>query len=180
MNWSAEQRELVGEAVTAWREELGMTQEEAVAKAGGGVSVPVWSILENGRQSSYKSRTIKAVCRALHWTPESLQAIADGGKPTLTPDFQALMDAVSGPPIWPQLIPKVRESNWARLLEVEAKVDGLLSRLDADGSLDEARVQMSQMIVEHGQWIEDVRARLLLLEGQVSELLRQPPESGHG
>lgn len=63
------------------RNELGWSQDEAVAAAGGGISKPVWSIIENARQDSYKERTLAALCRALRWRFESVDLILAGGEP---------------------------------------------------------------------------------------------------
>lgn len=63
------------------RNALGLTQDEAVALADGGVSVPVWSNIENARQTAYKYRTLAAVERALRWEDGSIQRIRDGGPP---------------------------------------------------------------------------------------------------
>jgi hypothetical protein len=71
----------VARQVRGRREALNLTQEEAVARADGGISKPVWSLIENARQYHYKRRTLVAVCRALGWTPNSIDAILAGGAP---------------------------------------------------------------------------------------------------
>lgn len=82
VDWTTEQQQRVAEAVRARREdELGLSQEQAVERAVEGVSKPVWSIMENARQASYKRRTKSAVCRALGWTADSLDRIARGEGP---------------------------------------------------------------------------------------------------
>lgn len=81
VKWDEEQRRRVGRAIKRRRHELGISQDEAVDRAGKGAAKPVWSIIENGRQDSFKPRTLAAICRALDWQPDSLERIAAGEDP---------------------------------------------------------------------------------------------------
>lgn len=71
----------VADLVRARRKELRLTQQEAVARAGGGVSLAVWNNLENGRQDAYRPSTLAAVARALNWSVDSIDRILDGREP---------------------------------------------------------------------------------------------------
>jgi transcriptional regulator with XRE-family HTH domain len=67
MNWQR-----VADVVRARRRELRLTQQDAVIRAGSGVSLAVWNNLENARQESYRPSTLAAVARALNWTVDSI------------------------------------------------------------------------------------------------------------
>lgn len=67
--------QLVAEAVEARRLFLGMTQDEALIASDGMVSRSVWSIIENGRQTTFRKRTIEGVRRALQWPADWLQRV---------------------------------------------------------------------------------------------------------
>lgn len=69
-------------AVAARRNELGMSQEEAVVAAGKGISTSNWSKIENGKEGPYRVSTFAAIDRALRWATGSAQAIADGESST--------------------------------------------------------------------------------------------------
>jgi len=77
--------EQVARQIYQRRLELGLTAHQAVERAGPGLSVTVLSLLENARQTSYSVRTIAALCRALDWTPDSIERIIDG-RPPITAD----------------------------------------------------------------------------------------------
>lgn len=62
------------------RHALGLTQAEAAAA--GGLSEPVWGLLERGQQERPRARSLAAVERALRWAPGSAQAVIDGADPT--------------------------------------------------------------------------------------------------
>jgi hypothetical protein len=57
------------------------TQDDCVTRAESGITKAVWSKLENARAESYKERTIRAACRGVGWTPDSIQRIIEGGDP---------------------------------------------------------------------------------------------------
>lgn len=58
------------------RAELGLSQEEAVAKAKRGISTSNWSKIENGREGPYRQSTYAAIDRALDWPAGSAQDYA--------------------------------------------------------------------------------------------------------
>ena len=64
------------------RAHLDKTQAEAATD--GGVSLAVWSLLENGRSTSARPRTLAAVDRALGWAQGSARTILDGGEARLS------------------------------------------------------------------------------------------------
>ncbi len=68
----------VGHLIRSRRAELDLTQDDL------GVSKAVASALENGRQTSYSTRTLARVARALGWTPDSIDRILAGGDPQAT------------------------------------------------------------------------------------------------
>lgn len=118
MEWSDQQQRLVADAVRARREDvLGISQDEAIERSGGGVSKPVWSIMENARQSSFKRRTKAAVCRALGWTADSLDLIAKGGAPVVNGSAP-----VTGPDV---VVPTRTASTDDRLDALEKQVQRL-------------------------------------------------------
>ncbi len=65
------------------REELGLTQTEAVNRAEGGVSLATWRNIETGFRPPWRRAGLLAVCRVLRWTPESFELILEGGEPEL-------------------------------------------------------------------------------------------------
>lgn len=71
--------QVAGDQVRARRVELGLTQQEAAARADVGSST--WLLLERGRQQSFRSLTLAAVARALRWTPDSIDRILRGEDP---------------------------------------------------------------------------------------------------
>ncbi len=73
--------ERVGESVKARRLELGLTIEEALARAHPKISRSVWSNLERGVQESYQPISLAAVARALHWSADSIEKILAGEQP---------------------------------------------------------------------------------------------------
>lgn len=74
----------VAHLVRSRRAELDLTQDDL------GVSKAVASALENGRQVSYTTRTLARVCRALGWTPDSIDRIIVGGEPEPVPTWPAV------------------------------------------------------------------------------------------
>lgn len=73
----------LAEVVRARREELGLTQAEAVSRSGGGISLAVWSILENARQTNdtMRRKQLRAASGALGWPADTLEAVLGGGDP---------------------------------------------------------------------------------------------------
>ncbi len=95
---AAHQWKLVAEAVHHRRTELGLTAKDVADRAGNGLSVAVLSLIENARQASYTVRTLHALCRALDWTPDSIEQILNGEEPEavrlLTPSQEDRLEAV--------------------------------------------------------------------------------------
>lgn len=73
------------------RNAYGWTQEDV--RAAGGPSTATMRLIEGARQDSYKPRVLASLERALLWRPGSVDAILNGGDPTLT----------SGPELKPRL-----------------------------------------------------------------------------
>lgn len=63
-------------------QELGLSADQVVERSGKQISVTVLSIIENARQEAYSVRVLAGLCRALEWTPESIELILDGGQPS--------------------------------------------------------------------------------------------------
>lgn len=76
-----------------------MTQQQAVVKAGSGVSLAVWNNLENARQDTYRSSTLAAVARALNWTVDSLDRIHAGDEPLENGDSVPVVQAILEDPL---------------------------------------------------------------------------------
>lgn len=72
---------VVGAAIRARREELGLSQK-AAAEAGG-LSEPTWSTIERSASDSYRRQTVVGVCRALGWTLDSIDRLLAGEEPRL-------------------------------------------------------------------------------------------------
>lgn len=94
MDYSEDQRQLIGEAVTAARVERGWGKEEAARHAG--ISSITWKRVEDGlRVQDIKLRSIEL---ALHWGAGSMQRIARG-RPVVVTD--------------PDDIEQIRTRGWA-------------------------------------------------------------------
>jgi hypothetical protein len=68
----------VAQAMRRRRLELDLTQEQAVQRSGGRISLPVWRLLEGARQESYRERTLRGVAVALEWPLDAVSQILDG------------------------------------------------------------------------------------------------------
>ena len=126
MEWTTEQKQRVAAAIIARRDELNITQAQAVERADGGVSMPSWSLIENGRQGSYKARTLGGVCRALGWSTDSIERLLAGEPPGLLE-----------PPTRPQDDDELAELR-ARVQELEDQWEAVLRHAIAAGLADEA------------------------------------------
>lgn len=73
----------VADAIVARRLELGLTQAQALARAGGEVSSSTWSLLERAPadKTSYEKKKLRAVAIALDWKPDSIELILAGQLP---------------------------------------------------------------------------------------------------
>jgi hypothetical protein len=63
------------------RVDLGMTQDEAAARAGKGMNRTTWGKVERARLDAVSAKTEYAICRALKWTGDSVQRIHKGEDP---------------------------------------------------------------------------------------------------
>ena len=70
--------EKVGDLIRQRRIELGIKQTEAVDRAGGRLSLKVWSNLENNKQTEYRALSLVGVADALDWPADAVQQILDG------------------------------------------------------------------------------------------------------
>ena len=66
----------IAQAVVARREQLGISITEAARRAD--VSWPTWQRLEQGRQDTFKPRTVKAVAKALQWPDDFMVRLRSG------------------------------------------------------------------------------------------------------
>lgn len=76
----------VAKRVRDRRVELGLTQKQAVARAGHsdevtGVSAMTWRKLERRQQSTFRDLTLAAIARALEWSHDSIDRIRRGEEP---------------------------------------------------------------------------------------------------
>lgn len=102
----------LGERIRTRREALGLTQAQAASS--GGVSLPVWGVLERAERDSYRTATYRAVERALGWSHGSVEAILAGGEPTIAGATLA--------PAWSAAEGVVSASTEARVAAVEAEL----------------------------------------------------------
>jgi DNA-binding XRE family transcriptional regulator len=70
----------------------GLGQEKAAAIAG--ISRETWAQIEKGIRTSYSHKTLFGVCRALQWSPESIDLILAGKEPIEVPDDGATLRRV--------------------------------------------------------------------------------------
>ncbi len=74
----------VADAIKERRDEIGITQLEGVARAGGHVGASTWSHLERGDKNSYERAKLRAVSRALGWSADSIERVIAGQLPVET------------------------------------------------------------------------------------------------
>jgi transcriptional regulator with XRE-family HTH domain len=60
---------------------LNRTAEEVADRGRPGLSVVVVSRIENAKQDTYSLRTLRALCRGLDWSEDSVELILDGDEP---------------------------------------------------------------------------------------------------
>lgn len=80
--------QLVARAVRQRREELGLTQIEAVALTADAerkISFATWRKVETGVEPPYSRATVRAVCHALGWQPDAFDRLLAGQPPLLVP-----------------------------------------------------------------------------------------------
>lgn len=75
------------------RERLGLTQEEAVTRAGRGVNRTFWWQVENARRNMISAMSEYALCRALGWTPDSVRRIHQGLEPVVIEEAEPTQDS---------------------------------------------------------------------------------------
>jgi hypothetical protein len=69
----------VARRVVERRRALDLTVEDAAARSG--VDVATWHRIEQAAQPGYRAHRLAGVCRALGWTPDSINRIVSGGEP---------------------------------------------------------------------------------------------------
>lgn len=75
----------MGEAIRARRDELELTVEEAVARAGRTPKTAAWRNVESGGRR-FDQKTLKGVCRALSWIyPDAVDELRNGETPVALP-----------------------------------------------------------------------------------------------
>lgn len=84
------QTERVADAMDAQRAELGIKWSDVAKRAD--MSVKTLERFRNGKLSAYSRGNIRAIERALGWERGSIDAIRNGGEPTLTGDTPADID----------------------------------------------------------------------------------------
>lgn len=84
MNFEAgrDRWQVVADAMRDRREELGITQQEAIQRSEARVSSSTWSNLERAAKTSYERSKLRAVCRALGWSSDSIERIIAGQEPS--------------------------------------------------------------------------------------------------
>lgn len=150
---SPEQWAKVGRAVRDRRNALGLTIGQAVSKAGAGIQQTTWSKLENAQQTSYSSRALFAVCRALEWTSDSIERVMTGGEAVVHDDTTRAEE--------------ISRTNW----QVEGAARDVAAQLEAlPAELRLHRAEMTQLRAR----LEELEARLALLEGHRAPARRGP------
>jgi hypothetical protein len=81
LSGSQAQWDAVAELVVERRQRLGIGQDDVVALSDNTVSKSVISLVENGRQLAYASRTMAGLARGLGWTADSIERILRGEEP---------------------------------------------------------------------------------------------------
>lgn len=78
--------------VEARRSELGIRQADAVNRADGRISLPVWSVLENARQKNGRMdrESLRGASLALGWPERYLEGLIDTADPDVTTGACAL------------------------------------------------------------------------------------------
>jgi len=76
--------ETMADLIRARREAMALSQDQAVARAGGLISNASWRALESGRQDRrWTHRTLLGVCRALGWVDSGVDDLRAGREPAL-------------------------------------------------------------------------------------------------
>jgi hypothetical protein len=127
----------VAEVVRQRRSALNLTHTQATMAAGGGVSMNVWSLLENNKQTKYRRRTLVAVARALQWPDDAVLRVVEGldpvdenARPTQTAVREARPSEVTGETVTlpAGLARRLREATPDEMARLEAYLDGLFDR----------------------------------------------------
>jgi transcriptional regulator with XRE-family HTH domain len=115
----------VAQAVVRRRVQLGLTQEEAAARAR--LSATTWRLVENEAQTRYRDLTLAGVERALGWAQGSIDAVLRGDEPTVAETRDP-----APPRIDDDAVVRLR-GKVARLSDEDARaVEALVDRLLAD------------------------------------------------
>lgn len=109
----------LGRAMKSRRDEIGLKQDDVKAAAGGGISRPKWSQLENGHDGNHRSSTFTAIDRALQWPIGRARSLYEGVD--LTPPGDPAADALA----------ELGEAVAALASRLDDEVQRMSSRLDA-------------------------------------------------
>lgn len=142
---SPEEWKKVGDFVQSRRNSLGMTQAQAVAAGGRGISLAVWSILENARQErgTMSVAALHAAQRALdlpdEWVGDVLRGFLSGPRPSPFHEAAARWDRLLEQ--LAELIEHLSSAQLQKLVDfaeslVEANTDAQVEHLLQDARMD--------------------------------------------
>lgn len=117
----------VADAIRERRAALGLTHTQVAAD--GRVSLNVWSLLENNKQTKYRKRTLVAVAKALHWPDDAILRILAGQEP-IDADARRPVDPAGGETVSlpAGLARRLREATPEEIARLESYLDGLFER----------------------------------------------------
>jgi hypothetical protein len=142
-------------AITARRNELGITQAEAAAKAG--VSIATWRRFEQSPGLGYRGDTIRGVQRALRLTHKELADLLGEEQPTVA--AQAGRDAWIGP--WNELW---RATNWPSISPLMACA--IQAALDSGLLMLESALDSSNFDPEEWPVLDELDSRIFIEVGE--------------
>jgi transcriptional regulator with XRE-family HTH domain len=141
-------------AITARRNELGMTQAEVAAKAG--VSLATWRRFEQSPSLGYRGDTIRGVLRALKLGRDELTRLLEGSEPTVSGSFRE--KAWVGP--WNELW---REIDWPSITPRMACA--IQVALDSARDMLESSIGGSDFDPEESPVLQEFDARIFIEVG---------------
>lgn len=124
----APQTKHMGDVIRRRREELGLTQQQAAARAD--IALSTWGQYEGGRTEG-RGLTRAAIARALGWRADAMELILAGGDPVADPQlYVSPTDRRDHPPAAePALQGKIDQLSPADRKYVEELVDRLLGQV---------------------------------------------------
>lgn len=87
-----QQWQAVAQAVLRRRQQLGLTRDEAAARASGSIHTRTWAHIEAADKSRYLSSKILTVCTVLGWSHDSIDRIMTGQSPVHIEGIEATED----------------------------------------------------------------------------------------